>query len=329
MVNVVSSFAGCGGSSLGYKLAGCKVLLALDWEEMATKTYEMNHPGTIVWQKNIRQVTGDMILDAIGLKKGQLDIFDGSPPCTPFSTSGKGSEGWHKSYKHAGDSQEQRSDDLFFEYIRLIGEIMPKAFVGENVRGLILGEAKGYFNLILKAMKKLGYDVQVFSVNAKDFEVPQSRPRIIFLGVRSDIAKKGLKPHLKTMREITFLQATKGVINTPADLEWAKIDPLTKTGQLVKVAKPGESVAKYHPQGSYFNTRRAHHDKPIPTVTTKRQIAHPFEMRWLTIPELKRCASFPDDFKFLSNGDAWVRIGNSVPPNLMKNIALYIQKLIS
>jgi len=176
-MKVVSTFSGCGGSSLGYKRAGYEVQLAIDFEENAVRTYADNFPETLVWQKNIRDITGKMILDELGIKKGELDLFDGSPPCTPFSSAGKRTKGWNTSYKHSSESTSQRADDLFFEYTRLIGELNPKAFVGENVRGLILGKARGYFNLILREMKSLGYEVKVFDVMAKDFEVPLTRLR--------------------------------------------------------------------------------------------------------------------------------------------------------
>ncbi len=326
MVNVVSTFSGCGGSSLGYKRAGCKVLLAIDFEDRAVKTYKLNFPETEVWKRNIREVTGKEILKKLGLERGELDILDGSPPCTPFSLSGKRENGWNIEYKHSSESVVQRSDDLFFEFIRLVGEVKPRVFVAENVRGMVTGKAKGYFNSILRNMKLVGYDVQVFDVDAKHFEVAQSRPRIVFIGVRNDIAKKGMKPPLKTSKPISFHEAVKDIVNTEIELKWSSIDLDTKTGKLLKVTKQGESLSKHHPTGSYFNTTRIDPMKPIPTVTTKVQIAHPYENRWLTISELKRCASFPDDFKFLSMTDAWVRIGNSVPPNLIKNIALYVRK---
>ncbi len=329
MVNVVSTFAGCGGSSLGYKRAGCKVLLAIDFEENAVKTYRMNFPETKVWKANVREIIGPQILKEIGLKRGELDILDGSPPCSPFSVCGKGSEGWNVKYKHSSESTPQRADDLFYEYIRLIDELRPKVFVGENVRGLIRGKAKGYFNDILKKMGKIGYDTQVFDINAKDFEVPQSRPRIIFLGIRSDIAKKGLKPTLMKLKPISFNKATKGVVNTKSELDWARLNPQSRTGALLLVTKPGETAAKHHPKGSFFNMQRVEPTKPIPTIITQPWLAHPYDLRWLTISELKRCASFPDDFKFLSHNDAWRRIGNSVPPNLMKHVAFYLMERLN
>jgi DNA (cytosine-5)-methyltransferase 1 len=328
MVNVVSTFAGCGGSSLGYKRAGCDVLLAIDFEENATVTYKMNFPKTIVWKKNIRDITGESILNAIGLKKGELDIFDGSPPCTPFSTSGKRDKGWNIEYKHSSETTSQRADDLFFEYIRLIDELQPKTFIGENVKGMIIGNAKGYFNDILSKMREIGYTVHVLNINAKDYEVPQSRPRIVFIGIRNDIKISDAK--LLSYPQISFNDAVKDLPKSnDSELKYSTIDPTTKTYKILQATKPGQSCGKVHPNGSFFNTIKIHPSKPIPTITTKMQLAHHIEPRWLTVSEIKRCASFPDNFKFISNSDAWVRIGNSVPPNLIKNVALYLQKLVN
>lgn len=111
---VVSTFSGRGGSSIGYTLAKCKILLAIDFEPNAVKTYKLNFPKTNVWKADIREITGNAILKEIGLKKGELDIFDGSPPCTPFSVAGKREKGWNKVYKHGSESKAQRADDLFF-----------------------------------------------------------------------------------------------------------------------------------------------------------------------------------------------------------------------
>jgi DNA (cytosine-5)-methyltransferase 1 len=142
--NVISTFSGCGGSSLGYKMAGYKVLWANEFIPAAQETYRANHPNTILDTRDIREVSADSILNAIGMQPGELDVFDGSPPCASFSTSGKRERGWGKVKKYS--DTEQRVDDLFFEYARLIKGVQPKVFVAENVSGLVKGTAKGYFS---------------------------------------------------------------------------------------------------------------------------------------------------------------------------------------
>lgn len=155
--NAVSLFSGCGGSSLGYKMAGFKVLWANEFIPAAQETYHVNHPDTILDTRDIRLVQAQDILDAIGLKMGELDLLDGSPPCASFSTAGKREKGWGQ-VKQYSDTK-QRTDDLFFEYARLVQGLQPKVFVAENVSGLVKGTAKGYFLEILAALKACGYNV--------------------------------------------------------------------------------------------------------------------------------------------------------------------------
>ena len=190
--NAISTFSGCGGSSLGYKMAGFKVLWANEFIPAAQDTYRANHPGTILDTRDIRQVSGDDILNAIGLQRGQLDLFDGSPPCASFSTAGKREAGWG-AVKDYSDTK-QRTDDLFFEYARLIREIQPKVFVAENVSGLVKGTAKGYFKLILQELKDSGYRVDARLLDAQWLGVPQQRQRLIFIGVRNDLSAQPVHP---------------------------------------------------------------------------------------------------------------------------------------
>jgi DNA (cytosine-5)-methyltransferase 1 len=187
--NVVSTFSGCGGSCLGYRMAGFSILYANEFIPAAQETYRANHPNSVLDARDIREVKGADILSKIGLKEGEIDLLDGSPPCASFSTAGKREEGWGK-VKLYSDTK-QRTDDLFFEYVRLLRELRPKTFVAENVSGLIKGTAKGYFLEILKAMKESGYKVKAKVLDAKFLGVPQSRERLIFIGVRNDL---GLEP---------------------------------------------------------------------------------------------------------------------------------------
>ena len=181
---VLSTFSGCGGSSLGYKMAGFKVLWASEFIPAAQDSYRANHPDTILDTRDIRQVKAQEILDNIQMQPGQLDIFDGSPPCASFSTSGKREAGWGKAKKYS--DTKQRTDDLFFEYVRLIQGVQPKVFVAENVSGLVKGVAKGYFLEILAALKGAGYNVKAKVLDAQWLGVPQMRQRVIFIGVRND-----------------------------------------------------------------------------------------------------------------------------------------------
>jgi DNA (cytosine-5)-methyltransferase 1 len=183
--NVISTFSGCGGSSLGYKMAGYRVLWANEFIPAAQDTYIANHKDTFLNRNDIRQVTPEDIFKETGLSKGELDIFDGSPPCAAFSTAGKREAGWGKVKKYS--DTVQRVDDLFFEYTRLLKGLKPKTFVAENVSGLVKGTAKGYFKEILKTLINCGYNVKAKVLDASWLGVPQARQRLIFIGVREDL----------------------------------------------------------------------------------------------------------------------------------------------
>ena len=128
-MRVVSTFAGCGGSSLGYKRAGCQVVAAVEWDAHAATCYRLNHPGTLVMQRDIKTVTGVEIMEATGLAVGELDILDGSPPCQGFSTSGK-------------RVLDDPRNTLFREHLRLVDELRPRAVVIENVAGMARGKMR-------------------------------------------------------------------------------------------------------------------------------------------------------------------------------------------
>ena len=162
--SVVSTFSGGGGSCLGYRMAGYRVLYASEFIPEAQKTYRLNHPGVYLDTRDIRQVTPGSIFEIVGKRPGEIDLFDGSPPCCAFSLCGKREKGWGK--PHAYSDKAQRVDDLFFEYTRLLKGLRPKVFVAENVKGLTIGTAKGYFKLILRALKECGYRVKAAVLNA-------------------------------------------------------------------------------------------------------------------------------------------------------------------
>jgi len=184
--NAVSTFSGGGGSSTGYRMAGFRMLWANEVVTAAQDTYRANQaPHTVLDTRDIREVTGADLLSAAGLGVGDLDLFDGSPPCGSFSTVGNREKDWWKIKQYTGITQ--RADDLFFEYTRLIRETQPRTFVAENVYGLVKGSAKGYFKIILADLKSCGYRVEARLLNAAWLGVPQARRRIIFIGVREDL----------------------------------------------------------------------------------------------------------------------------------------------
>jgi len=214
--NAISTFSGCGGSSLGYKMAGFKVLWASEFIPAAQETYRANHKGAILDTRDIRQVKPDEVLSAIGKKQGELDLMDGSPPCASFSTAGKREAGWGKVKKYSDTNQ--RTDDLFFEFARLLSGIKPKVFVAENVAGLVKGTAKGYFLEILAALKGCGYRVKCKVLDAQWLGVPQARQRTMFVGVREDLNIEPQHPS-PLQYQYTLDDAISSLVNTEKNAE--------------------------------------------------------------------------------------------------------------
>jgi len=320
---VASTFSGCGGSSTGYRMAGFKVLWASEFIDAARSAYKANcAPYTTVDGRDIRQVQASEILAATGLKEGQLDLFDGSPPCASFSTAGKREKGWGKVKKYS--DKEQRTDDLFFEYSRLIRGLKPKTFVAENVSGLIKGTAKGYFLEILRELKACGYKVSCKVLDAQWLGVPQARQRTIFVGVREDLGLDPVHPKPLPFRysvrdaisissQTKKLEAETDISRYAIGAEWDKL-------------KPGEGSNKY------LNLKRTHIYKPSHCISAKgggagvAGVCHPTEKRKFTIAELKRICGFPDDFILTGTyAQQWERCGRSVPPVMMSYIAAAIR----
>lgn len=218
LFSVVSLFAGGGGSSTGYRLAGGRVLAINEFIETAQKTYSTNYPDTHIFTGDIRNLTGKKILKKVGLKRGELDILDGSPPCASFSTlNGKYQFSKNRETRSVAreysEGVEQRTDDLFFEFIRILDEIHPKTFVAENVRGLAIEPNLSLLGTndpndlreetIMGLFRKLGYKVKYKLLNAEDYGVPQTRTRLIIIGVRSDI--KGFPTFPEKFKKKTLL----------------------------------------------------------------------------------------------------------------------------
>jgi DNA (cytosine-5)-methyltransferase 1 len=168
-------------------MAGFKVVWANEFVPAAQESYRANMSSDAILDcRDIRLVQPEEILQATGLARGELDLFDGSPPCQAFSTAGKREKGWghEKTYEHGAS---QCNETLFDEYIRLLRGLNPKTFVAENVSGLVKGTAKGWFIEVLRALKASGYRVTARLLDAQWLGVPQMRQRIIFVGVREDL----------------------------------------------------------------------------------------------------------------------------------------------
>ena len=362
---VASTFSGCGGSGLGFRMEGFRILWANEFVEHAYKTYRANaSTNTIISTEDIRKVQPEDVLSVCGLRAKELDVLEGSPPCQPFSLAGKRQKSWGKMKKY-GD-HEQRADDLFFEFVRLLNGLQPRAFVAENVAGLVRGVAKGYFKEILRALKNCGYVVEARLLDAQWLGVPQARLRVIFQGIRNDLETRPTwpKPFAYNYSVTEVMNGIAGwgddvkVVNRaggwPRGTQEIRKQPsptittqmfVSKRGRVspnshgdiseYAIGKEAESLPEGGQSAKYFNLIRASRSKPSPAITASggaantASVIHPTEQRKFTIDELKRICSFPDDFQMSgSYSQQWARIGNSVPPLMMRAVAREIKKVL-
>lgn len=313
---VISTFAGCGGSSLGYSMAGFRELLAVEWDDNAVATFKLNFPDVSVYHGDIAKLSVEQVLQQTGLQLGRLDVFDGSPPCQGFSTAGK---------RDFGDDRNQ----LFREYVRLLRGLQPKVFVMENVSGMVKGKMKLIFAEILRELKASGYKVSARLLNAMYFNVPQSRERMIFVGVREDL---GIGPS-HPRAESGIFTVGNALYSCPFT-DGATASVKGHVPEMMKRCKPGKSLGSSTKQEKFFSWVKADWNKPCMTIQKSVtfggfSIWHPSEDRSLNGRELARLGSWPDEYTFVGNYENWVnRIGNSVPPLFMRSIANHIRREI-
>jgi DNA (cytosine-5)-methyltransferase 1 len=310
---VVSLFAGGGGSSLGYSMAGYRDVLAVEWDGYTAECFRQNLPDVPVYEGDISALSIKEALAIAGLVPGELDVLDGSPPCQGFSTGGK---------RQLADPR----NDLFTEYVRLLQGLKPKVLVMENVSGLVKGRMRLVFAEIMRQFKASGYVVSTRLMNACYFGVPQSRQRLIFVGVRNDL---GITPsHPRAQRwPITVREAVTGVEHQP-------VPGLTpKYRELAPKVKPGLCAADVDAGKGFQNLVRLKWDTPSPTLTRmnpgngRGTPLHPTEHRSLSVPEAKRLCSFPDEYQLPEGSfqSRWGVLGNAVPPLFMRAIACHIR----
>ena len=333
-INVIDLFAGCGGLSTGFEMAGFNIPLAVEKDEWASETYKTNHPETTVITEDITQVVDlDSLLPQAGLK---IEGIIGGPPCQGFSLSGN------------RDKKDPRNS-LFMEFVRFVRHFKPSFFVMENVTGILSMQMKNgelAKDVIVNEFTNAGYHVEIFVLNAAEFGVPQSRIRVFFIGLRNDIdynvAKIEPKGFLFGDDQITIdqaimdlpkLKAGEGQDECDYTMEpktdyqrWVRNGStkvynhvtMKHTARLIERFSHigyGQSVAdvdKEYQQrqrgdaekisGKVYsqNNMRPYPDKPSPTVPASFQsnFIHPHENRNYTAREGARLQSFPDTYIF-------------------------------
>ena len=305
---------------MGYKLAGCDVIAANDIDPEMAWHYKLNMKPKHYFLCPI----GDLLNKELPEELYNLDILDGSPPCSTFSMAGSREKAWGKD-KHFREGQaKQVLSDLFFDYLDLVGKLKPKVAIAENVKGMLIGNAKGYTKLIMARFKELGYRPQLFLLNSADCGVPQKRERVFFVAVRDDIEA----PPLKLAPTHSWIGA--GAATTDLQvLTHEEVSETAPSGRDLKwwhKTKPGNSyaaaIAREENRVSCFNTIRLNGDLPACTLPSKRdQIQHWSERRRLSYREWKRLGSFPDDYQAKTDKIGKYMIGMSVPPKMTEVVA--------
>ena len=317
---VFSTFACGGGSTMGYKLAGFEMLGICEIDPQMARIYKQNHKPKMVYLEDIRVFRKR---EDLPVELFNLDILDGSPPCSSFSTAGNREKDWGKEKQFREGQAKQRLDDLFFEYIALVKRLQPKVAVAENVSGLLKGAAKGYVKEIQTAFNDAGYDLQVFLFNAASMGVPQKRQRSFFIARRSDLKLQPLKCNFDD-KPITFGQIRRegdGQCKKPTARDqkiWDNYIATDRTYASVNlrlIGKESSFTSVFIRDNDVCNTILASSGSAMVVAEQKR---------YLSIRELKCCGSYPQDYNFMDADPKYV-IGMSVPPVMTARIAEQIQ----
>lgn len=298
-IKVMSTFACGGGSSMGYKRAGCEIVAANDIDPEMAWHYKQNLNPPLYYLCPI----ADLLTADLPPELFNLDILDGSPPCSTFSMAGSREKSWGKD-KHFREGQaKQVLSDLFFDYLDLVDRLKPKVAIAENVKGMLIGNAKGYTKMVMARFKEIGYRPQLFLLNAADCGVPQRRERVFFCAVRNDIDA----PPLKLAPKHRWISALEACADIRDDLgRWKMVTASNQRHTLAGRLKPWPTT------------------QPSPTLTSgssKELINHQRIFGTFGLAEYKRLGSFPDDYKAKAHRIGKYMIGMSVPPKMTEQVA--------
>jgi DNA (cytosine-5)-methyltransferase 1 len=330
--NAIDVFAGCGGLTLGLKRAGFDVIGAVEIDALAAKTYTANHGEVHLWEQDVRRLTAPQILRVLGLKRGELDLLAGCPPCQGFSAMRR---------LNGARRVRDKQNDLIFDFLRLIRGLRPKSIMMENVPGLA---DNARMPKLKAALRRLGYSVNAAIKDAQHYGVPQRRRRFILLAGRG----AGI-PFGKTARRARTVRETFAKLNK----RQAKRDPLQnlpetrseKVKQIIRrIPKDGgsrldlgvEHQLDCHRKCDGFKDvyGRMAWDDVSPTITggccnpSKGRFLHPTKNRTITLREAALLQTFPATYFFsLERGKfpAAQMIGNALPPEFIRRHASQIR----
>ncbi|WP_231120565.1 DNA cytosine methyltransferase [Bacillus licheniformis] len=302
---------------MGYKLAGYDLLGKCEIDPQMMKIYRKNHNPKYPFLMDIRDFNK---MENLPDELFDLDIFDGSPPCSVFSIAGDREKAWGKEKAFREGQAKQSLDDLFFHYLDAVERLRPKIFVAENVKGMVSGNAKGYVKLVIERAKEIGYDVQLFLLNAATMGVPQRRERVFFIGRRKDLnllpfklsfneppmVYKEFSGHGARLKEISKLYK-----------RWVKRRPSDNN--------VGDITKRIEGKESNFNTILVKNSLVPPTLASGSVFVRYDEPYYISERDIILMQSFPLDYDFMDASVQYV-CGMSVPPVMMKKISEQIYK---
>ena len=320
-LKVFSCFACGGGSTMGYKLAGCEVVGCCEIDPAMNRVYVANHNPKYNYLQDIREFNKREDLPE---ELYNLDILDGSPPCTTFSMAGEREESWGKKKKFREGQAEQTLDDLSFVFIDTVAKLRPKVVIMENVEGLIKGEAWQYVQKIYKQFYDIGYKVKHWLLKGENMGVPQRRHRVFFVATRLNFDLDKLNMAFN-YEPITYGEIKEG--------QGHLIGRDTKYYYYASRAhKDDKSLAdtriRFGDKGSAFQTYYIREDEILPTLRSKPDVIDLCDISYISWQTIRNSQTFPQDYDFMPNteGNVGYICGMSVPPIMIKRIVERIKE---
>ena len=316
-VSVFSCFSCGGGSTMGYKRAGFRVVGNCEIDPKMNAIYVANHHPEYNYLMDLRDFNA---LEDLPEELYHLDILDGSPPCSTFSTAGLREKVWGKEKVFKEGQKKQVLDDLFFVFLDTVEKLKPKAVIAENVTGILQGNAKGYVNLILKRFAELGYAVQIFQLNAAYMDVPQMRERVFFIANNQGYEKLKLS---FSGQLIPFgqVRVEHGRPFKNPNCIYAQLLERRRTSD----SKIADIYMREKGKYSSFNNYILWDNKVANTIAANGNFFRGYDGLELSRKDYANVASFPQDYDFGKEHPHYV-CGMSVPPNMMANIATEVYR---
>lgn len=315
-LKVFSCFACGGGSTMGYKLAGCEVLGCCEIDPRMNKVYVENHHPKYNYLMDIRDFNKK---EDLPKELYNLDILDGSPPCSTFSMAGQREDTWGKEKKFREGQKMQTLDDLLFVFIDTVAKLKPKVAIMENVEGLMLGNAWSYVQKIYKKFHDIGYKVKHWLLKGETMGVPQTRHRVFFIATRLDFDLD------KIDMAFDYEPVTYGKIKTG---KGRKLNRETQTYRYLdkyathKDLRLCDIFERLGEKGRCFNCKIAWEENVLQTITAKLDYMRGSEKTTISIEDIIYAQTFPEDYKFdeYKYQNVAYLCGMSVPPVMMKRV---------